>query len=77
MGEVFTFQYTMWSIGLGCLVGVSLVIGAVLGIVWKPPSNITSALTAFGAGALLAALSVELVAPTAAAVLENAEAHAE
>ena len=76
MSETFTFQYTVWALILGTLCGLSLLIGAVLGIVWKPKPSVTSALTAFGAGALLAALSLELVAPTAMAVLEQGEGHA-
>ena len=76
VNEVFTFQYTVWALILGTLCGLSLVFGAVLGIVWKPKPGLTAALTAFGAGALLAALSLELVAPTAMAVVEQSEGHA-
>lgn len=76
MDESLTFQYTVWSLILGTLCGLSLVIGSVLGIMWKPKPSITAALTAFGAGALLAALSLELVAPTAMAVVGQSEGHA-
>jgi hypothetical protein len=46
------------------LSAISLIIGAICGIVFNPKPKLTAALTAFGAGALLAALSVELIAPT-------------
>lgn len=46
----------MW----GALSAVSLPIGALLGIIWKPKQKINSAFMAFGAGALLFALTIEL-----------------
>lgn len=44
----------------GILSALSLPMGAVLGILWQPKSKLNSAFMAFGAGALLFALSVEL-----------------
>lgn len=44
----------------GIISAVSLPAGALLGIWWKPKSKINSAFMAFGAGALLFALSIEL-----------------
>lgn len=46
----------MW----GILSALSLPLGALLGILWQPKSKLNSAFMAFGAGALLFALSVEL-----------------
>ena len=69
----FRFEHFIWAVGLGVLSAISLPLGSVLGLIWKPPSRITAALTAFGAGALVAALTIELVAPTAQAVVETAE----
>ncbi|MBI4551264.1 MAG: cyclic nucleotide-binding domain-containing protein [Candidatus Latescibacteria bacterium] len=65
----FTLEYALWAFLLGGFSAVSLPMGSMLGIVWKPKPGITASLTAFGAGALLAALSVELVAPTVMAVV--------
>ena len=57
-------KYAIWAFLIGGIATVSLPLGAVTGISLKPGAKLTSALTAFGAGALLAALSVELIAPT-------------
>lgn len=46
----------------GCVSAVSLPVGAFLGIWLKPPQKITSMLMAFGGGALLFALTIELFA---------------
>ncbi len=48
----------MW----GCISAVSLPIGAFLGTWLKPPHKVTSSLMAFGGGALLFALTIELFA---------------
>ena len=48
----------MW----GCISAVSLPLGAVIGLWTNPARKITSALMAFGAGALLFALTIELFA---------------
>ncbi len=45
----------------GLLSALSLVIGAALGVAWRPPQRIVAAIMAFGAGALLSALAFELV----------------
>lgn len=67
----------MWAIALGGLSAVSLPMGSVLGIVFKPKPYVTGFLAAFGAGALLAALATELVAPTAAALTGSGHGHGE
>ncbi|GAA3972852.1 cyclic nucleotide-binding domain-containing protein [Allohahella marinimesophila] len=46
----------------GIVSALSLPLGAILGLVWRPGSRITSAFMAFGAGALLFALTIELMA---------------
>ena len=48
----------MW----GCISAVSLPLGAIIGLWSSPPRKITSALMAFGGGALLFALTIELFA---------------
>jgi len=45
----------------GIASAVSLPLGAILGLLWRPGSRITSGFMAFGAGALLFALSIELL----------------
>jgi len=66
-----TNKFMFWAFLLGGLSAVSLVIGSILGLVWKPSPRITAGFTAFGAGALLAALSVELIAPTVIEFVES------
>lgn len=46
----------------GIVSAVSLPLGAVIGLWWKPNRRISSSFTAFGAGALLFALTIELFA---------------
>jgi zinc transporter, ZIP family len=57
-------KYAMWAFIIGAIVTISLPIGAITGLTLKPGAKVTAIMTAFGAGALLAALSVELIAPT-------------
>ena len=59
-----TTKYALWSFLIGALVTISLPLGALTGLAFKPNAKTTASLTAFGGGALLAALSVELIAPT-------------
>ena len=72
-------EYLTWAIILGALSAASLPLGSLLGLNWHPSNRTTGALTAFGGGALIAALAVELVAPTAMHVLhaEGAAAKSE
>lgn len=69
--DVFTVQYLIWAIALGAISAVSLPMGSLVGLLTTPRAGLISVLAAFGAGALIAALSVELVAPTVFA-LEHA-----
>lgn len=64
-----TQQYASWAFVLGCVSAVSLVLGSIAGILFNPRPSVTAAMTAFGAGALLAALSVELIAPTVMSIV--------
>ncbi|MFA6400069.1 MAG: cyclic nucleotide-binding domain-containing protein [Salinivirgaceae bacterium] len=59
-----TYKFAFWAFLLGGISAVSLVLGSMLGLIWQPKPVLIAAFTAFGAGALLAALSVELIAPT-------------
>ena len=64
-----TKKYAIWAFLVGGLSAISLIIGAICGIIFNPKPKLTAALTAFGAGALLAALSVELIAPTVMSIV--------
>ena len=55
----------------GIVSAVSLPLGASIGLIFKPGKKITSALMAFGAGALLFALTIELFAKS----IHHAEEH--
>ncbi len=46
----------------GIISAISLPLGALLSFIWKPKMKVTAALMAFGGGALLAALTIDLVA---------------
>jgi len=72
--EYFSAKYIVWAILLGTISAVSLPLGSLVGLRTKPRPAVISVLAAFGAGALIAALAVELVAPTVLALGENAEA---
>ena len=50
------------AVGVGLLSAMSLPVGCVIGLVSRPSNKITSALMAFGAGALIFALTIEIVA---------------
>lgn len=52
----------MIAIAAGAASASALPLGSALGLGWRPGARVTSALMAFGAGALLFALSVEIVA---------------
>ena len=78
-----TQQYSSWAFWLGVLSSISLFFGAVAGIFYTPKPSVTAAMTAFGAGALLAALSIELISPTVLDIVHHkhdmvpgAESHA-
>jgi len=60
--------YALWAAAIGAITAVSLPLGSAVGLVFRPRAALTALLAAFGAGALIAALSVELVAPTALAL---------
>jgi CRP-like cAMP-binding protein len=51
------------AIGLGALSAVSLPLGALTARFWQPADRVLGVLTAFGAGALLAAVTIGIVAP--------------
>jgi CRP-like cAMP-binding protein len=54
------WQISLQAFGWGALSAISLPIGALLGIWLRPNKKVTSALMAFGGGALLFALTLEL-----------------
>lgn len=72
--EYINIEYLVWAIALGAISAVSLPLGSLIGIQTNPRPRLISTLAAFGAGALIAALAVELVAPTVFA-LESPEGH--
>jgi len=68
-------QYILWACLLGALSAASLPLGSWIGIKFKFKSKQLSFLASFGAGALLAALSVELIAPTSLDLASGESAH--
>jgi len=60
----FSPLHFLWAIVLGGLSAASLPLGSLVGIKFRPRPFCVSILAAFGAGSLIAALSLELVAPT-------------
>ena len=56
--------FVLWAVALGALSAVSLPLGSLIGLTLRPPLKLAAVFAAFGAGALIAALTVELVAPT-------------
>ncbi len=65
------FAYLGWAITIGAVSAISMPLGSVAGLVLRPRASIAAVLAAFGAGALIAALAVELVAPTVEAIGEH------
>ncbi len=53
-----------WAFFSGGIAAFSLTLGSFVGLTLRIPSYIIGILAAFGAGALLSALAIELVAPT-------------
>jgi CRP-like cAMP-binding protein len=68
------WQYLSWAAILGTLSAVALPMGSLIGINTRLRSLYISILAAFGAGALIAALTVDLVAPTVQAISQQARA---
>lgn len=69
--DYFSWQFIIWATSLGALSAISLPMGSLVALRTNPRPQFISILAAFGAGALIAALSVELVAPTVLAVQEG------
>ncbi len=66
--DQLSWAHAVWATSLGALSAVSLPLGSLVGLSTRPRPQLISILAAFGAGALIAALSVELVAPTVSAL---------
>lgn len=47
----------------GLISAATLPLGASIGVVWRPPDRVMAFLLAFGGGALLAALTIDLISP--------------
>jgi CRP-like cAMP-binding protein len=69
--DYFSWKFLIWATSLGALSAVSLPMGSLVALRTNPRPQFISTLAAFGAGALIAALSVELVAPTVFALHEE------
>lgn len=69
--DYFSWKFLIWATSLGALSAVSLPMGSLVALRTNPRPQYISVLAAFGAGALIAALSVELVAPTVFALHED------
>jgi zinc transporter ZupT len=65
-----TLLQFLWAMMLGAVSAVSLPLGSLVGLNVRFKPRLIAIFAAFGAGALIAALSVELVAPTATALVE-------
>jgi zinc transporter ZupT len=63
--------YLWWAIALGGLSAVSLPLGSIVGLTLRPGPTLSGTLAAFGGGALIAALSVEIVAPVVEALHDD------
>jgi hypothetical protein len=57
-------MYVAWAFILGVMCSASLLFGALIGIYFRLPQRVVGLMAAFGAGALLSALAIELVAPS-------------
>ena len=68
-----TTKFILWAFALGAISAISLPLGSIAGIIFNPKPKITAGFTAFGAGALLAALSIELIAPTVMQIVGQAD----
>ncbi len=73
-GMEISFRLIQIACFWGIISAVSLPIGASIGLAFKPGKKITSALMAFGAGALLFALTIELFAKALYHVEEHGKA---
>jgi CRP-like cAMP-binding protein len=69
--DYLSWKFLIWATSLGALSAVSLPMGSLVALRTNPRPQLISVLAAFGAGALIAALSVELVAPTVFALHEE------
>lgn len=59
-----TFQSAVQAaLFYGLISAATLPLGAAIGVIWRPPDRVLAFLLAFGGGALLAALTIDLVAP--------------
>jgi zinc transporter ZupT len=74
--DYLTGRYLAWAMALGGISALSLPLGSAFGLMTRPSPRCISILQAFGAGALITALAVELVAPTALALGHAHAAHA-
>jgi zinc transporter ZupT len=72
--EYYSLKFLIWAVALGALSAVSLPLGSVIGLRTNLRPIYISTLAAFGAGALIAALTIELVAPTVNALQGGGEA---
>jgi hypothetical protein len=59
--EYFSARYIVWALLLGGISAISLPLGSIVGLHTKLQQGAISTLAALGAGALIAALAVELV----------------
>ncbi len=66
--------YVAWAFILGVMCSASLLMGALIGIYFKLPQRVVGLMAAFGAGALMSALAIELVAPSIDAFMHASSA---
>ncbi|MFM7801683.1 MAG: hypothetical protein ACKO69_05990, partial [Limnohabitans sp.] len=58
----------VWAAILGAIAAGSMILGAIVGITTPMSNGTVGAMAGFGAGALISALAIELVAPTVEAL---------
>ncbi|MCR4314864.1 MAG: cyclic nucleotide-binding domain-containing protein [Planctomycetes bacterium] len=71
----FSMEYFTYAVLLGGLSAVSLPLGSALGLLVTPKHGVTGFLAAFGGGALLTALTLELVSPACTAYINEDHTH--
>ncbi|MEA1890285.1 MAG: cyclic nucleotide-binding domain-containing protein, partial [Pseudomonadota bacterium] len=62
--EMFLDTTMLLALVYGLISAVTLPLGAAVGLLWRPPDRVMAFLIAFGGGALLAALTIDLIAPS-------------
>ena len=71
----FSWYHLLWAIVIGGASHLTMPAGAWIGVTVKPQMKTMGLAAAFGAGALIAAMTLELVAPTVLSIVGQSEGH--